>query len=174
LTTQNMTLLFAVLALVAQATAVTVVVAALSGRRDVLRRAVGTFTLAAATAVAFTAMLGSLYLSEVANFPPCRLCWFQRIAMYPLVPLLGLAAVRRDQEIRLYGILLAAIGVPISIWHLLVERFPTLEGTSCDPANPCSIIWVERFGFLTIPAMALSGFVAIIALLSISPPSESS
>ena len=87
---------------------------------------------------------------------------------------LGLAAVRRDQEIRLYGILLAAIGVPISIWHLLVERFPTLEGTSCDPANPCSIIWIERFGFLTIPAMALSGFVAIIALLSISPPSESS
>ena len=82
--------------------------------------------------------------------------------------------MRRDQEIRLYGILLAAIGVPISIWHLLVERFPTLEGTSCDPANPCSIIWVERFGFLTIPAMALSGFVAIIALLSISPPSESS
>jgi disulfide bond formation protein DsbB len=117
-------------------------------------------------------MLGSLYLSEVADYPPCRLCWFQRIAMYPLVPLLLIAAVRRDRNIRLYGIVLAGIGSLISVWHLLVERFPDLEGTSCDPVNPCSIIWFERFGYLTIPAMALSGFLAVIALLALSSPRQ--
>jgi disulfide bond formation protein DsbB len=173
LTTQTVTFLFALLAVVAQVGAVAVVVAAVTGRTRPLRARVGRYTLGAAAGVALTATLGSLYLSEVAEFPPCRLCWFQRIAMYPLVPLLGLAAVRRDQGIRLYGLVIAGLGVPISIWHLFVERFPNLEGSSCDPLNPCSIIWVERFGYLTIPAMALSGFVLVIALLSLAPLPES-
>ena len=123
--------------------------------------------------IALLAVIGSLYFSEVKGFAPCVLCWFQRIAMYPLVPLLGLAAVRRDQAIRLYGVVLAGLGAPVSIWHLFVERFPHLEGSSCDPLNPCSIIWVERFGYLTIPAMALSGFALVIALLLLAPIPES-
>lgn len=170
--TQTATFLFALLAVVAQAVALVVVVAAATGRWGVLRRVVGPLSLAGAATVAATATLGSLYLSESAGFPPCRLCWFQRIAMYPLVPLLGIAAVRRDQHVRLYGMVIAALGAAVSVWHVLVERFPDLEGSSCDPLNPCSIIWVERFGFLTIPAMALSGFAAIIALLAVSPPPE--
>ena len=59
---------------------------------------------------------------------------------------------------------LAVVGACVSIYHIVVERFPSLE-TACDVSNPCSIIWVERFGYLTIPAMALSGFAAIVALL---------
>ena len=173
MTTQTVTLLFALLAVTAQVVVVAVVVAALTGRTRALRVRVGRYTLAAAAVVALTATLGSLYLSEVADFPPCRLCWFQRIAMYPLVPLLGLAAVRRDQAIRLYGVVLAGLGAPVSIWHLFVERFPHLEGSSCDPLNPCSIIWVERFGYLTLPALALSGFALVIALLFLAPIPES-
>ena len=167
--TETYTLIFAVLAVVAQATTVLCIGAAASGRWSVLRSRVGPYSLWAATAVATTCTLGSLYLSEVADYPPCRLCWFQRIAMYPLVPLLGIAAIRRDQGIRPYGIILAGLGSVVSVWHLFVERFPSLEGSSCDPINPCSIIWFERFGYLTIPAMALSGFAAIITMLWLSP-----
>ncbi len=167
--TRAVTLGFAVLALVAQVGSAAVVLAHLSGRGPQLRRRVGRYSLAAAAVVAWTATIGSLYLSEVADFPPCRLCWFQRTAMYPLAVVLGVAAVRRDQSARLYGAVLAGLGAPISIWHLFVERFPNLEGSSCDPLNPCSIIWVEHFSYVTIPAMALSGFALILALLSLSP-----
>jgi disulfide bond formation protein DsbB len=97
----------------------------------------------------------------VAHFVPCRLCWYQRIAMYPLVPMLGLAALRADDSVRRYALVLAAIGAPISAWHILVERFPNLESGACDPANPCSLIWVNTFGYLTIPTMALSAFCLI-------------
>ena len=120
--------------------------------------------------VALVATAGSLYLSEVANFPPCRLCWYQRIAVYPLVPILAVAAFRRDgSRVRPFALILPALGLPISIYHSFVERFPSLEGGSCDPNNPCSIIWVERFGYLTIPVMAASAQALIIALLLCVP-----
>ncbi len=116
--------------------------------------------------VAGVATAGSLYLSEVAHFPPCKLCWYQRIAVYPLVALLAVAAFRRDgHRVRPYALALPVLGLPISIYHSFVERFPSLEGGSCDPTNPCSIIWVERFGYLTIPVMAASAQALIIVLL---------
>ena len=123
--------------------------------------------LALAAAVASVATLGSLYYSEIADFPPCRLCWYQRICMYPLVPILAMAAARRDRSVRWYALPLVFTGAAVSTWHILVERFPTLESGACDPLNPCSIIWVEKFGYLTIPAMALSGFVVIGLLLAL-------
>jgi disulfide bond formation protein DsbB len=120
--------------------------------------------------VAAVCLAGSLYFSESAHFTPCRLCWYQRICMYPLVPVLGLAAVRRDDGIRVYGVVLAGVGALVSTYHVLVERFPSLEGGACDPTNPCTLIWVRRLGYLTIPAMALSGFAVIIVLLACRPP----
>lgn len=136
--------------------------------RNRVASALGQWALWAAAAVASVASAGSLYLSEVAEFPPCRLCWFQRIAMYPLAVVLTIAAVRRDTGIRIYATALAGLGAAVSLYHLMVERWPSMEGASCDPTNPCSIKWVEEWGYLTIPGMALSGFVAIIALMSIS------
>ena len=129
--------------------------------------AVGPLALGLAAAVATVATLGSLYYSEIADFPPCRLCWYQRICMYPLVPILAIAAARRDRSVRWYALPLVLTGAAISTWHILVERFPTLESGACDPLNPCSIIWVEKFGYLTIPTMALSGFVVIGLLLAV-------
>ena len=115
--------------------------------------------------VAAAAMLGSLYFSEVANYVPCRLCWFQRIAMYPLAVILLVAAIRHDRAIRWYAIPLAGLGACVSIYHYLVEWHPQLEGDACDPANPCSLVWFREFGFVTLSLMALCGFAAIIALL---------
>jgi hypothetical protein len=128
---------------------------------------VGPPALALAAVVATVATLGSLYFSEVADFPPCRLCWYQRIAMYPLVPILGVAAARRDRAVRWYALPLIGVGAAISVWHVLVERFPSIESGACDPVNPCSIVWVEELGYFTIPAMALSGFVVIGLLLAL-------
>jgi disulfide bond formation protein DsbB len=113
-----------------------------------------------ATAIAAVATAGSLFYSEVAGYPPCTLCWYQRIAMYPLVVVVGVAAVRRDRTVWLPASILAGIGGAISVWHLVIERNPVLGG-ACDPSNPCAILWVQEFGFLTIPAMALIGFLTI-------------
>ena len=65
---------------------------------------------------------------------------------------------------------MAAIGGTISAYHMLVERFPSLETSSCDPSNPCSLIWVERLGYLTIPTMALSAFALIVLLVLVARP----
>ena len=133
------------------------------------REVVGPEALTLAFVVAAVATGGSLYLSEVAHFIPCRLCWFQRAAMYPLVPVLAIAAWRRTRAVRRVSIPMAVIGGTISAYHVLVERFPTLESDVCDPTNPCTLIWVERFGYLTIPTMAASAFALILVLLAASP-----
>ena len=77
-------------------------------------------------------MAGSLYFSEVAGLVPCVLCWYQRIAMYPLAILLTLAAVRGDQSFRPYAATLAAIGALIAAYHVALQRIPGLPSGSCS------------------------------------------
>ena len=163
----QVTLFLALLAVVAEAgTLVLAATGAVGGRaRATVRAGVGPVALWLAAAVAAVCTLGSLYYSEIADFPPCRLCWYQRICMYPLVPLLGMAAWRRDTGIRMYALPLAVVGAAIATYHVILERVPSLESGACEATNPCTIIWVERFGYLTIPSMALTGFVAIAVLL---------
>jgi disulfide bond formation protein DsbB len=121
-------------------------------------------------AVAVVATAGSLWFSEGAHFTPCELCWYQRIAMYPLALLLLLAAVRRDPAIRPYGLALAGAGLLVSAWHNVVETFPDVHAGSCDPTNPCTIRWVEGLGFWTIPRMAFVAFALVFAALVVDRP----
>ncbi|HET9444455.1 MAG TPA: disulfide oxidoreductase [Acidimicrobiales bacterium] len=173
MTTRDVTLLLALLAVVAQACVLLAVVVGVGARwsprlgdaRDVLVDTVGPAALVLALGVALVATLGSLYFSEVAHFVPCRLCWYQRIAMYPLVPILAVAVWRRDAGVRFYALPVAVIGALISTYHVVLERFPSLESSVCEVANPCTLIWVERFGYLTIPTMALSAFSFIVVLI---------
>jgi len=123
-------------------------------------------------AVAFVSTLGSLYLSEVARFVPCTLCWYQRIAMYPLALLLGIAAVRGDIAVRRHAVPLAGIGALIAAYHVALQRLPGLPSGTCSLDVPCSAIYLERFGFVTIPVMALIGFVAILVTLTVLAPKE--
>lgn len=138
--------------------------------RAALRRLVSPYALAGALLVAVTAMSGSLYFSEVARFEPCVLCWYQRIAMYPLVPLLALAALRRDAAVRPYVLALAGIGAVISAYHVAVQRIPELPTTSCSLTAPCSAIQVEVLGFVTIPVLALVAFGTILVLTGLLEP----
>jgi disulfide bond formation protein DsbB len=134
---------------------------------DAIARAIGPDSLKIAWLVAATAMAGSLYLSEVRHFPPCVLCWYQRIAMYPLVLVLGIAAVRRDPAVRIYAIPLALIGLGISAYHYQLERFPDQETIACTTSVPCTTIWFEQFGYITTPLMALSAFALICVVLTL-------
>jgi disulfide bond formation protein DsbB len=123
--------------------------------------------------VAAGATLGSLYFSEVAGFNPCRLCWFQRIAMYPLAPILLVGALRRDPDVRWYAVPLAAIGAAISGWHTLIEWRPALDNGECSLTGPsCTFVWFRQFGFLTLASMALIGFLTVLILLLVRFPAR--
>ena len=125
------------------------------------------FALTAAWAVALLASAGSLYFSEAANYIPCTLCWYQRIAMYPLVLILGIAIFRRDIDVRIYAIPMAAVGAVISTYHWIIERFPELDYGACQAGVPCTQKWFEEFGFITLPFLALIAFLLIITFLLI-------
>ena len=180
MTVDTVSLFLALLAVVAELATATAVVLAVGGRfSPALRRlrrqaadAVAPSALTLAAVVAAVCTAGSLYFSEVAHFPPCHLCWLQRFCMYPLVPILGFAAWRHATRVTPYAAALALIGACISTYHVALERHPEWESSVCDPKNPCTLIWVKRLGYLTIPTMALSGFALIITLLAISRSPE--
>jgi hypothetical protein len=122
-----------------------------------------------ALVVAVVATSGSLYFSEIAHFIPCRLCWWQRAAMYPLVPVLLLALFRPRWRLWLLAIPLAVVGTAIAAYHVTIERWPRLEVTSCSATAPCTLKWVEEFGYVTIPVMSLSAFVLVLTVLALDP-----
>jgi disulfide bond formation protein DsbB len=171
MTSDTVVLFLSLLALFVQAglvaTLVVLVVPRAANARRRLLDALGASAEVPALVIALVATVGSLYLSEGANFLPCALCWYQRIAMYPLAVLLTVALVRRRGDASVYVIPLATMGALISSYHMLVERFPRLESGACKSTTPCTVIWTRRFGYLTIPTMALTAFVAIIVLLAL-------
>lgn len=114
-------------------------------------------------AVTAGAMAGSLYFSEVAHFNPCKLCWYQRIIMYSLAIIFLVAALRRDKAIARYSVVLASIGIPIFVYHYLLEWYPTLESNVCSIDVPCTTIWFREFGFVTLTFMAGSAFIFVLA-----------
>jgi disulfide bond formation protein DsbB len=133
---------------------------------------IGPGAIGMAFVVAALATVGSLYFSEIAHFEPCRLCWYQRIAMYPLVVILGIAAVRRDDGVSIYARALAGIGVIISTYHLALEWIPSLDTGACGAGPSCSIVWFREFGFVSLPLLALAAFLLIFTLLSVRDPGE--
>lgn len=164
----TMATFFALAALVANLATVFLIVRGIVGRGqdqspfEFLR---GT-TLWLAGFVALAAMLGSLYLSEIVHLIPCRYCWFQRIAMYPLVVILVMAAYRKDSMARLYAATIATMGLAIAAYHRFIQAFPDLDSGSCAASGPaCSAPLIHKFGFVTIPYMSLSAFALILTLL---------
>jgi disulfide bond formation protein DsbB len=163
------TTLFACLAVGADAAVAGFTVLAIGARRArALRRArdavwdrAAEVALPLAAAVALTATLGSLYYSEVVGFVPCELCWYQRIAMYPLPILLAVAWRAGDLGIRRYVLPIAVVGGAISLYHYQLEWFPQQATLACSAEVPCTVVWFRVFGYLSLPSMALSGFALI-------------
>jgi disulfide bond formation protein DsbB len=116
--------------------------------------------------VATVTTLGSLYYSEHAGFVPCELCWYQRILMYPLVIVLGVAWIRRDAKVWMTALVFVVLGAPLSLYHWLVERVPAFaESSSCSVSVPCTAPWFEKLGFVTLAWMAMSSFLLIGVLM---------
>ena len=169
---------FALLALVAAGGAIGVLLLALASRWSEpaasafasVQELVSPLGLWLAFAVAATATLGSLYFSEVGHLVPCTLCWYQRIAMYPLVPILAVAAARRDPGGRWYAIVLAGIGAVIAAYHVALEWIPSLDSGACDVSAPCTFVWFRVFGFISLPTLALIAFLFILTLLTLRRP----
>lgn len=123
--------------------------------------------LYAAWLVALVATLGSLWFSEVRLFVPCTLCWYQRILMYPLVVLLGIAAWRGDAGIVRYVLPLTLFGAVVAGYHLLEQKIPGFGAPeACRGGVPCNIEYIDWFGFVTIPMLSLTAFVLISGALS--------
>ncbi len=118
--------------------------------------------------VAAFATAGSLYLSEVAHFIPCPLCWYQRIAMYPMAVILLVAAVRRDLPSRWYVLPQLVVGAAIAVYHTLLQAYPDHSSPFCTTTEPCTVRYVWKFGFVSIPFMALAAFAFCIVMVSIA------
>ncbi len=120
--------------------------------------------------VALTATSGSLFYSEIAKFTPCLLCWWQRIFMYPQVLLIGLGVVKKDKDIADYAMAMSLVGGSISLYHYYIQ----LGGNKFIPCATvgysinCTQRFSLEFGYITIPMMALSAFVAIFLLMHLS------
>lgn len=114
---------------------------------------------------ALVATLGSLYLSEVAQFIPCTYCWYQRILMYPLVVLIIVGIVKGDELLPNYVLPLSIMGIFMSTYHYLTQWGIFSESTACTAGTPCSMRYINWLGFITIPAMAWIAFVAITVLM---------
>lgn len=115
--------------------------------------------------VALIATLGSLYFGEFLKYPPCTLCWYQRICMYPLVIVLGVALWKNDQNFYRNVLPLSFIGLVIAIYHnLLYYGIIPDSITPCSQGVSCTTRQVEILGFLTIPLMSLIGFLIIFVL----------
>ena len=126
----------------------------------------GAYGLYLAWLVAVVATAGSLYFSEVRLFVPCTLCWYQRILMYPLVIVLGLAAFHRSTVVVPYVLPLSVLGAGVALFHYLEQKVPGFGAPAmCRSGVPCSLEYINVLGFVTIPFLALVAFVLITVLL---------
>lgn len=117
---------------------------------------------------ALVATLGSLYFSEIAKFTPCVLCWYQRIAMYPLVAIILVGMLLKDKRLPLYVLPVALIGWGISIYHnLLYYKILPESIAPCVNGVSCTTKFFAWFGFITIPFLSLTAFTVIIACMII-------
>jgi disulfide bond formation protein DsbB len=111
---------------------------------------------------ALIATIGSLYFSEVLHYIPCTLCWYQRIFMYPLAIILGIAFYQNDRGIVKYVLPLSIIGMIISGYHTALQKIPYLQQFEmCTSGVPCSKDYINWLGFITIPILAFTAFTII-------------
>lgn len=131
---------------------------------------------------ALVATVGSLYYSTfgdpVANLQagnllpvnnglePCVLCWYARILMYPILLLSYVGIAKRDKKFTDYILPLVLLGIPLEIYHYAIQKFPIATFFGCSNVNPCNALQVNYFGFMTIPLLALLGFLVLAGLIA--------
>lgn len=123
--------------------------------------------------IALVATAGSLFFSEVMGLPPCVLCWYQRIAMYPLVIIIGIGIATGDRRWKTYALPITLMGLVVSIYHNLLYYGIISESLApCTQGISCTSRQIEWLGFITIPLMALTAFVSLTVCLLIYKPNK--
>lgn len=128
-------------------------------------------SLSIALLTAWVAMLGSLYFSNVLGYLPCDLCWYQRILMYPLAGILAIGMLRRDENLPYYILPFSLAGQGLSTYHYLLEKTQIFGApTACLSGVPCTVAWINWYGFITIPFLAMSAFfiITVMSLIAIT------
>ena len=145
-------------------------VAGVPGPLRAVRNALWGYELWAAFAVSAIATGGSLFFSEIAHFVPCELCWFERICLFPLSIVTLLAALAADHRVARYLLPLPLAGAGVAVYHLLIERGVVGQSTTCLVSAPggCATKWINEFGYVTIPTLALTGCLLLLGLLGLA------
>ncbi|MDD3342897.1 MAG: disulfide oxidoreductase [Sulfurospirillaceae bacterium] len=116
--------------------------------------------------VALIATLGSLFFSDVMHFPPCVMCWYQRICMYPLVVLFGIALLPQDTTVLKYASPLVYIGLFFAIYqNLLYYKILPEAAQPCSQGVSCTSDYINWFGFITIQLLSLFAFSLLLGLI---------
>ncbi len=116
--------------------------------------------------VATLSTVGALFMSEIMGFAPCVLCWYQRIFMFPLVFVLGMGLFPFDPKVIRYALGLSLVGLSIAVFHSLLMAGVIPESLApCRQGIPCTTVQIQWFGFVTIPMLSATAFLAINVLL---------
>jgi disulfide bond formation protein DsbB len=122
--------------------------------------------------VAFAATFGSLFYSQIAGFPPCVLCWWQRIFLYPQTLLLFTAFIKKDENMRLHAMVLSGVGALIALYHTFIQ-FGGASLVPCSATGPsCTVLYFLEYGYITIPTMSLTAFVLLLLFMSAPNPKK--
>lgn len=137
-----------------------------SSRIERLKKLVSDYYKELAFLQALVATSGSLYLSNFLGWEPCRMCWFQRILIYPIVAITAVGILFEKEDVSDYVIPLALIGIPISGYHYLVQRYDQFHSAGCSVLSvSCETKYTFVLGYISIPMMALTALVAILVLM---------
>ena len=166
--TPAINLILGILTIVSQIT-IALLIVLLIFKKDKLDSLLKKYALPLSFAIVLAATAGSLFYSEIAGYEPCKLCWLQRIFIYPQTILLGIAIWKKDYEIALYSLALSVIGAIIAGYHYLLQIgiAPELPCSAVGYSVSCSQRFVMQFGYITIPMMAFSAFVLIALLMAL-------
>lgn len=113
--------------------------------------------------ISLIATLGSLFFSEVMHYEPCKFCWYQRILMYPLVLIIGIAYIQRNAKIAVTTLAFSIIGICVALYHYGMQKVPFLHdnAVACGMV-PCTGQYINWLGFITIPFLSLIAFLLIL------------
>ncbi len=151
---------------------------AASGRDGFVVRRLGRYGYRVALAVAWSGVIGSLYYSEIAGWEPCSLCWWQRIALYPIAILLAIAVARSEErKLSPYIATFAAVGAAVSVYQIYLQFGPPaaealMNGCSIDGGVSCTETYHVAFGYISMATSALSAFLVVLAGLHLAHRAE--
>jgi disulfide bond formation protein DsbB len=162
---QTLNLLLALASIVGQIGVVAMLVIAIAYPQSQTAKFIAKHALAFVTLVALGAVVTSLIYSDIIGYAPCKLCWFQRIFMYPTVLIGAVALWYKDKSALRYILTLSVVGLGIAFYHILLEH-GLVPSLACGATGPsCATRYVFELGYITIPLMSFVSF-ALVALSS--------